>query len=259
MSSPNLHLVAAAGLLLLGCASAPLDGRDAGAQSDTPGSGGGAGASGDAGAQAGSDAGSAAPEAGAVLPTIVPPTGADFAPVDYPSGPYGTRIGSVIENFTFIGWRRPADAAYDLAELETLSLADFYNPHGEKGPMKLLAVNASAVWCAVCQSEYHQMLNDDTYATYREKGVEILGTLFQDRNYGPSQPTDLKNWAGNPLFLVEFPFVLDPGFKLGAFFASDATPLNMVVDLRTMEIRYLMMGYNPSTFWSEMDRLLAEP
>lgn len=189
------------------------------------------------GAQAGSSAGAPA------TPAIT----SDW--VDYPAGPYGTHTGAVIQNFEFLGWRQPDIAAYDATKVEKIRLSDFYNPDG-RSDVKLLAVNASAVWCSVCRAEYQDMNDNQTYATYRAKGVEILGTLFQDASYFPAQPSDLSLWGKVSTHQVKFPLVLDPGFKLGAFFDSDATPLNMVIDVRTMKIVSITMGYS-TDYWTK--------
>ena len=47
------------------------------------------------------------------------------------------------------------------------------------------------------------------------------------------------------------------GRKLGAFFTSDATPLNMLVDAKTMKVIDATMGYSLD-YWQRVDRLLAK-
>ena len=113
-----------------------------------------------------------------------------------------------------------------------------------------MAINASAVWCSVCRSEYVDMKTKGTYAEYHAKGMELLGTLFEDNAYYPAQPTDLHNWGSVSNHAVAFPLVLDPGFKMGAYFDSDATPLNMLIDVRTMTIVSITMGYS-TTYWTD--------
>ena len=54
------------------------------------------------------------------------PGGPGFpAKPDYAPGPYGTNIGAVVENFSFVGYTQPH---VDTADLEVVSLGDFYNP-----------------------------------------------------------------------------------------------------------------------------------
>src|SRR5262245_708490 len=76
--------------------------------------------------------------------TEVAPGGA--AAVDYPAGPYGTDIGSVAPNMSFLGWKNATAENYDANAFDRVSFADFYDPDGSKGN-KLLVINASAVWC----------------------------------------------------------------------------------------------------------------
>lgn len=171
----------------------------------------------------------------------------------YPSGPYGTARGSTIANLSFLGWRHPAEANYDVKQLELVRLSDFYDPDGQS-EIKLLAINASGVWCSACRSEYQDMHSTNIYETVHAKGIEILGALFEDQGHFPAQPQDLHNWGITPAHAVKFPMVLDPGFKLGAYFDSDATPLNMVVDVRTMTIVSVEMGYGDG-YWTQVQAL----
>jgi hypothetical protein len=215
-----------------------------------------------------SDAPSAPTGAPTSLPTGAPTgsapspnaDGADFAPkVSYPPGPYGRGVGAVIENTTFLGWRDPVASNYDTAALEPVSLSDFYDPSATT--TKLIVINASAVWCTVCQAELKQMKNDNTAEKYRAQGVQLLGTLFEDATGGPARPSDLRLWGSAAVRAIDFPLVLDPGLKMGVYFTSDATPLNLIVDARDMRIVYAMMGYDnsPTTgLWSIVDRELAK-
>jgi len=218
---------------LTACSSSPLSGVP---ESD----GSGAAPAGAAGARAGG----------------VPPTSNWAA---YPPGPYGTGRGATIENLSFTGWKAPAEVGYDPQKFETVRLSDFYDPDGHTG-IKLLAINASAVWCSVCRAEYADMNANQVYSKLRPLGLEILGTLFEDNAYYPAQPQDLKNWGVLSSHSVQFPLVLDPGFKLGAYFDSDATPLNMLVDVRTMTIVKIDMGIPsvPSTYWTGVQAMLEK-
>ncbi len=172
----------------------------------------------------------------------------------YPAGPYGTGRGATIQNLSFLGWKHPDVALYDTKQFETVRLSDFYDPDGHTG-VRVLAINASAVWCGVCRAEYQDMNTNGTYASYKAKGVEILGTLFEDNGYYPAQPLDLSRWGSVANHDVKFPLVLDPSFKMGAYFDSDATPLNMLIDVRTMTIISVTMGYS-TTYWDSVQTQL---
>ena len=97
-----------------------------------------------------------------------------------------------------------------------------------------------------------------TVATYEGKGVRFLGALFEDNSNNPAKPSDLVLWAKQ--FNVTFPFVLDPDLKLGSFFDVEATPMEMIVDARTMKILAITEGWvtkGQGSLWSDLDTLLA--
>ncbi len=79
--------------------------------------------------------------------------------------------------------------------------------------------------------------------------------LYEDNNSDPSRFVDMSNWA--QAFSVAFPFVNDPGFKTGRYFDRSATPMNMLVDARSMQIVDVGTGYRPAMF-DEIDARLAE-
>jgi hypothetical protein len=196
-------------------------------------------------------------------PTSTAPSAFGDAPFQqvkaYPPGPYGRGLGAVIENLSFLGWRDPVRSGYDPAALELVSFADFYDPSGTR--TKLIVLNASAVWCSVCRAEMQDMRARDTYNTYKAKGVEIVGTLFEDADGAPAQPADLQLWGSSTAHTIAFPLLLDPGFKASVYFTSDATPINMIIDATTMKIVFTMMGYDGSVgsgLWSLVDRALAD-
>lgn len=173
----------------------------------------------------------------------------------YPSAPYGTTAGSVVENFAFLGWKAPSAANYEQTSFERINLSDFYDPDGSKG-IKMIVLNGSAVWCSVCRGEAGDINSRQLYAQYKARGVEFVWSLFEDASGNPAKPLDLANWAS--AYEVDFPMVLDPSLKLGSFFSADATPLNLLIDARTMKIVDVMLGYNPTTHWEQLDHYLAQ-
>jgi hypothetical protein len=188
----------------------------------------------------------------------VAPLGAsegDFRPVAaYPPGPYGSELRAVIENHAFLGWRDPVRSGFDPNRLERIELADFYDPRG--GGTELIVVNASAVWCPACRAEMRDIDVGGLSETYRQRKVVLLGTLFEDANFNPAKPEDLELWGNRLNFFLDFPLALDPGLKLGPYFAQSVTPLNLVIDARTMQIIFVQMGYSGS-LWSFVNSELA--
>jgi|SRR6478609_7878377 len=226
--------LAAVGVFLAACSSAPLDdtqssGTPAASASGATSSGGGGGAA--------------------------PPSSVDYEKEEYPAGPYGTGLHATLENLSFLGWHDPVAANYDQTKLEQVRLSEFYDPTGSKG-IKLIWLNASAVWCSVCRSEMRDIKNNAVHAEFAAKGVQMVVTLFEDNKSGPAKPLDLHNWGAAPEHSIDFPLLLDPGFKLGAFFTSDATPLNLLVDATTMRVVASTMGYS-TDYWQSVDKLLA--
>lgn len=203
---------------------------------------------------AGSTSGSAGSPSGAPAGPPITPAG-DYRKRTYPAGPYGTGLGATLADYSFLGWHDPIAAGYDQTQLEEVSLSEYYDPDGTKG-IKLLWINASAVWCSVCRTEMKDIKSSGVRAEFAPKGVQMLVTLFEDKNSGPATPLDLHNWGSASAHQIDFPLVLDPGFKLGAFFTSDATPLNMLVDARTMKVVDATMGYSLD-YWQQVDDYLA--
>ena len=231
----------AACLLLAACSSSAIDSASDGTDGSSAGTGGSSAAAGSANAGT------------APVSTVTEP---DYRKQAYPPGPYGTGEGATLENLAFLGWRDPVAAQYDLARLEPVYLADFYNPDGASN-VRYLWINASAVWCSVCRAEMQDIKNNGINAEFKAKGVQLIGTLFEDNDSGPATPLDLQRWGQVPAHGIDFPLLLDPGFKLGAFFTSDATPLNLLVDATTMRVVNASMGYSPD-YWQAVDKLLAK-
>jgi hypothetical protein len=202
--------------------------------------------------------GSSTTPSGPASTSTAPSVAGDFAPMQaYPPGPYGHGLGAVIDNLEFLGWRDPVGANYDPNALETLRLGDYYDPAGSQ--TELIVLNAAAVWCTVCQAEMRDMNKNGTYDAYRQRKVQVFGTLFEDSAGNPAKPSDLVLWGSSAVRQIAFPLVLDPALKMGIYFTSDATPLNLVIDARTMKIIDVMMGYDstPGTgLWGTVDQEL---
>ncbi|HEY3495054.1 MAG TPA: redoxin domain-containing protein, partial [Polyangiaceae bacterium] len=200
-----------AAVLALGCSSDPLVTPPDSEESPAPGA-----TAAPTGAPTGVPTGTGSASPG-------PSPDAFHPDIEYPSGPYGRGLGAVLDDIDFLGWRDPVASNYAPESLERVSLSDFYDPTGQT--TKLLVINASALWCTVCQAEMRQIKNENLYQLYRERGVEILGTLFEDDVGAPATPNDLKIWGSSRVRQIAFPLVLDPSLRMGLYFTSDATPL----------------------------------
>ncbi len=194
---------------------------------------------------------------GGVIEPGEPSENPTFTTVQYPAGPYGVEKGSVVANYQLLGWHEPVARGYDVGQFEEVSFADFYNPDGTK-PYKYIFLNSSAVWCSVCNAEFGQMKAQGTWAQYKPKGVVFISSLFEDGSNPPkpATPTNLANWGQT--YAVEFPMMLDPGFRLGEFFTADATPMNLIINTRTMVIEEKILGGNLPAILSKLDQLSAQ-
>ena len=109
------------------------------------------------------------------------------APVGYPEGPYGTDKGEVVANAEFQGWLTPLASEHTAATLESISLADYYDPNGTR--YELVLVNSAALWCSVCQSEHRAL--PARFEQYEGRGLMLLSALFQDERAQPADLADL--------------------------------------------------------------------
>lgn len=179
------------------------------------------------------------------------------ARLPYPEAPYGTLVGSIVEDFRFLGWPHPKQAAFDTGALEPLSLAEFYDPSGAKG-LRWIFLTTAAEWCSACKAEWADIRSKGV-SQYEKEGVVFMGTLFEDRDSNPAGPKNLAAWA--KAYDVDFPFVLDPALKLGPFFDVEATPMSMIIDARTMTILSIETGWvsgeGEGTLWATLDQLLG--
>lgn len=196
-------------------------------------------------------------------PAFVDSTGEAKSEVAYPSGPYGVGVGSIIQNYDFIGY---ADAVANTATMQAISLGDFYNPHafdasyqpaagqpddrlvatgtgyelaGKLKPTVLL-VQVASVWCGPCNQEAADVL-PPKHALYAPCGGEFLLNLADGPTSGVSAtPKSLYNWTKQ--YDVNYPAAIDPEYRLGALFVQSVYPQNMIVDTTTMKILAIFPG-----------------
>ncbi len=164
----------------------------------------------------------------------------------YPPPPYGVAEGSTIADITFAGLRNPKSANYNFSgeKIEQISLRDYYNPTGDTTRPRMLLIAASAGWCGPCRLEADESMPN--YKFWNPKGAEFLTALFDSNTAGtPAAPTDATSWSKT--YKLEYPMVLDPQQKLGAYANLQAVPFNLVIDLKTMTIVYAQAAVFDST------------
>ncbi len=159
---------------------------------------------------------------------------------DYPPAPYGQTTGTTLKNHSFL----------DPSTEKVVKLSDLYK-HPDK---KLLVINSSAGWCSACKQEAIAL--KAVYDTYKTEGLEIWFTLFQDYEGNPSTVSFWQKWMAT--MKPNYPCLLDTEFQLGDYFKVESTPMNMMVDLTTMQIVYLQVGYNEAGLKSKIAELLKK-
>lgn len=170
------------------------------------------------------------------------------AAVEYPAGPYGLEIGSIAENYKFVGYPNPAADQDNYYEIQ---LADFYNPtgdgvfpegsvHGAGNPKPtVLLVTVAAVWCGPCNLEASEAAA--MYEEFESRGAGFLLQLADGPTVGtPAKFSHLKTWTTK--YDNAWPSVIDPTSKLSELFEADAFPANILIDTTTMEIVEIVAG-----------------
>jgi hypothetical protein len=164
----------------------------------------------------------------------------------------------VVENFCFDGWMDPVAADFDPEKIESICIDDFRDPEGANG--ELLLANAAAIWCTACKTEYRGSRDAPSLGEHLgeryDAGFRVLGTLFQDTDGRPATTEDGALWAQQ--FDVDFPFVIDPTFQLGAFTSPSNAPFNLLVDLRSGQIVLKLEGDQGAVLFAEVDSFLAD-
>jgi hypothetical protein len=198
----------------------------------------------------------------------------------YAEGPFGVGVGSVIPNFTFIGY---VNAVEKNDAMQYISMSDFYNPHagdpsyapaspaeddrlyppgsqyGEgKTKPTVLSIDIGAVWCGPCNIEAKCVLPVHS-KNYGACGGGLLLQLQDGPAYGePATPKNLFQWAATK-YKEDFPTFIDPAGRLGALFEANAFPQNIIIDTRTMKIVEAIAGVPDNAYWKKYESLLLDP
>jgi len=171
---------------------------------------------------------------GAGIPRVGP---AGFR-AEYPGGPYGRknpRVGDVIEDLRFIGYRGAGEPITVRGAPDAFSLSDLR----KEGSSHLL-IHVASFWCAACRPEalYLSQYADELMAA----GGEVLEILVDGDVIGDDPTTDqLSAWVvSNDLRIT----TVIPGDDYVREVFPDRDHV-YIVDLETMEIIWRAEG--PST------------
>ena len=165
----------------------------------------------------------------------------------YPTAHLGTRpractvAGDVSKNYGFTGYRA-VGGTLDTSKLQSIHLADYYDPMGAKG-LKVLHIIAAARWSTPDGAEVQAAVT--ATSSLAAQGAVFLVVMGQGASVGASATkTDLDAWVTN--YGPHFSMALDPGFAaLSDMWDVSAVPFNVDVDLRSMEILAADVGAPP--------------
>ena len=182
----------------------------------------------------------------------------------YPCGPFGTKVGSVIKNHSFIGFKDPQALCKDTGQhkIDTsksvpMSLEDWYQWDSSclSKKKKLLWILGSAAWCGICTKEI-KAVKAAVEAGQFDKRVAFLNVVIDGKSYGKAANlATAKQWVTG--FGLNFPVGSDTSYSLKKYFLSSGFPLNVLVDLETMKIYHARNGDNLSFMGKKISEFFA--
>ena len=146
----------------------------------------------------------------------------------YPAAPYGTEECSVISDHSFVD-----------GEGTAVTLGSIYADAGAK----VLLLTTSAGWCPACIEEQPQL--EAWHNAYGSQGLRVVGTLFADENDSPVGAEYAANWQSQ--YSLTFPVVADTEQVLSAYYDSSKAPMNMIINVATMQIVRVIVGADTAT------------
>ncbi len=171
----------------------------------------------------------------------------ESGPAGYPACPYGTDKGEVVANASFIGRRGGMGT-----ERETIDLASYHAMRASG--KKVLVVNVAALWCSPCREEAKEF-QKAIVPEYDPKGVAFLSVVLEDSSRKLSTDDDVDTWIKT--YALTYPVARDPEGYVTEFFDRNQMPLNMVIDLETMQITAKIVGADIAKVRAEIDRALG--
>ena len=158
---------------------------------------------------------------------------------EYPAGPYGTDVGDIMDNLT---WDVVVGGG-------TVSLRQFHCDESTT----LLWLYGTAGWCPNCPIESAAL--PGMYSDYHSEGLEIVACVFEDTSGNPADLEFAEDYVG----IYEFPFaaVADSDILIGDYRDPSSAPINVFVDLETMEILFADDGFDEGEYTTMIESWLG--
>jgi hypothetical protein len=174
---------------------------------------------------------------------------------DYPVGDYGYDVGDVVPNIAFLGYEHlDPTTTIDVKaeEVGAVRFSDFYDPNGDLG-LSFLYVSVQYVWCGP-SNQQEDFTNGGNWTgantgnagmalEYASKGVRFM-TLIADGPTSSVEATvdDLRNWVTHHEARISEAIL--PHDALAINVLDAAAPYNMIIDVRTMRIVDVEVGFD---------------
>lgn len=191
----------------------------------------------------------------------IPTCGKDI----YPCSPYDTKVGSVAKNLEFKGFMDPKnfctahkDKKTSTDKLVPISFKSYHLGDSTCAANKptLLWVMVSAGWCSPCKTEVQEVQKEYGAGTMDPK-VGVMNVVYETTSAGTAVTEKfIKTWADN--FKLTLPVVMDPDFKMGAYFSRANAPYNMLIDTSSMKIYYQQQGGKLADIKKKVDEFLKK-
>lgn len=159
-----------------------------------------------------------------------------------PPGGFGGEEGDVIQNMVFSGFFSEDPVAGGVHQLEYRDGISFQDVR-EIGGYSHLLLNIGAEWCKPCRVE--AVVLRGLYPSWAERGGYVLGVINQNQDYDSAGRFEVESWSRQ--YETPYTLVHDPEGYVAATLNPSTVPLNIVIDLETMEILRSKAGEDAET------------
>ncbi|HEY0839528.1 MAG TPA: TlpA disulfide reductase family protein, partial [Vulgatibacter sp.] len=128
------------------------------------------------------------------------------------------------------------DHSFTADDGSTFKMSDVFAD--EKNRVMLLSTSAD--WCTACKEEAPKL--EALHREFSGKGLVVVVAMFEDGDFEAATLENVRNWKKK--YDVSHSVVLDAEFQLSAYYDRKQTPMNMIVDVDTMTIKYVTTGFN---------------
>jgi hypothetical protein len=165
----------------------------------------------------------------------------------WPEGPYGNDTDDTVpDNFTWQGYPANSDA------VGSVSIQDYFDCDGSRGVNAVLLIT-SQFNCPACSEESRE-LEGLMNGSWEALGIEVAVLILDNPTDGYPSIQDAEIWK-QEYGLESVAVVIDPNFLMVPG-TSVGTPMQSVIDPRTMRVHYRVEGLPPT--YSVLESLAAQ-